>query len=221
MSNHFINTVTKQNSRRREEITTRHLTLINSRRGGPRALFIIFYFINRKKKLRSRTLLEWRCTFRVSRKQGSFRRVIFILLLLYSDLHCKLQKNNSSFTARTVFIIITVVKNKRKGKNSSARQDSICGHFLHVQKRYHKATKTFSKWLWETFTTQLASSSPLTLPKWLTLEICSKKPVKWHMHMETLLEEKVSDGLNSQLTTAEEIPQHSQMVFVLVQESSF
>ena len=41
------------------------------------------------------------------------------------------------------------------------------------------------------------------------------------MHMETLLEEKVSDGLHSQLTTAEEIPQHSQMVFVLVQESSF
>ena len=37
------------------------------------------------------------------------------------------------------------------------------------------------------------------------------------MHMETLLEEKVSDGLHSQLTTAEEIPQHSQMVFVLVQ----
>ena len=40
--------------------------------------------------------------------------------------------------------------------------------------------------------------------------------------METLLEEKVTDGLHSQLTTAEEIPQHSQivlvqMVFVLVQ----
>ena len=40
--------------------------------------------------------------------------------------------------------------------------------------------------------------------------------------METLLEEKVSDGLHSQLTTAEEIPQHSQtvlvqMVFALVQ----
>ena len=37
-----INTFTKQNNRRREEITTRHLTLMNSRRGEPRALFIIF-----------------------------------------------------------------------------------------------------------------------------------------------------------------------------------
>ena len=46
------------------------------------------------------------------------------------------------------------------------------------------------------------------------------------MHMETLLDEKVSDGLHSQLTTAEDIPQNSQIVlvervFVLVQGSLF
>ena len=40
--------------------------------------------------------------------------VIFISLLLYSDLYCK--KNYSYFTAQTIVIMITVVKNKRKKK---------------------------------------------------------------------------------------------------------
>ena len=44
-----INTLTKQNNRRRKE-KTRHLAMMNSRRGEPRVLFITFYLINRKKK---------------------------------------------------------------------------------------------------------------------------------------------------------------------------
>ena len=63
-------------------------------------------------------------------------RVIFISLLLYSDLYCK---KMTHLTAQTVVIMITVVKNKRKKKErkkyiSSARFEprtlSSCSHTL-------------------------------------------------------------------------------------------
>ena len=81
-----INTFTKQNIWRREEITTRHFTMMNSRRGEPRALFITFYLINRKKlSIQNITRLK---VYISSFMQARYR-VIFIFLLLYSDLYCK------------------------------------------------------------------------------------------------------------------------------------
>ena len=93
---------------------------MNSQRGEPRALFITFYFIKRKKKAVDREHYSSEGVhfkFHVSKVHLYIYRVIFISLLLYSDLHCKLfKKNDSSFTAQTVVIMITVVKNKRRKK---------------------------------------------------------------------------------------------------------
>ena len=85
-----INTFTKQNNRRREEITTRQLTLMNSRRGESRALFITLYLINRKKAVDPEHHLSKgvHFGFHVSKVHLYFCRVIFISLLLYSDLYC-------------------------------------------------------------------------------------------------------------------------------------
>ena len=82
-----INTFTKQNNRRREEITTRHLTLMNSRRGEPRALFITFYLIKRKKAVdqEHHSSKGVHLGFHVSKVHLYICRVIFISLLLYSD----------------------------------------------------------------------------------------------------------------------------------------
>ena len=94
---------------------TRHLTLMNSRRGEPRTLFITFYLSKRKKAVDPEHHSSKGVHFGFLSKVHLYIcgcRVIFISLLLYSDLCCK--KNDSSFTAQTVVLMITVVKNKDK-----------------------------------------------------------------------------------------------------------
>ena len=72
-------------------MTTRHLTLMNSKSGEPRALFIILYLINRKNSVDP----EYHSSkgvhfgFHVRKVQLYMCRVIFITLLLYSDLYGK------------------------------------------------------------------------------------------------------------------------------------
>ena len=86
-----INTFAKQNKWRNEEIT-RHLAMMNSRRGEPRALLITFYLINRKKSRRYREHHSSKGVhfeFHASKVHSYTYRVIFISLLLYSDLYCK------------------------------------------------------------------------------------------------------------------------------------
>ena len=81
--------------------------MMNSRRGEPRALFITFYLINRKKAVdrKHHSIKGVHFEFHASKVHLYTCRVIFISLLLYSDLYCK--KNDSPFTAQTVVIMIT------------------------------------------------------------------------------------------------------------------
>ena len=73
MSKNCINAFKKQNSDNTYVVQGGNFSLTNSRTEEPCALFITFYLINRgKKSLRSRTLLEYRLTFQVSFKRGSF-----------------------------------------------------------------------------------------------------------------------------------------------------
>ena len=73
-----------------EEIT-RHLAMMNTRRGKPCALFITFYLINRKKAVDPEN--HWtkgvHFEFHASKDHSYTYRVILITLLLYSDLYCK------------------------------------------------------------------------------------------------------------------------------------
>ena len=100
-----INTFTKQNNRRRKE-KTRHLAMMNSRRGKPRALFITFYLINRKKST------PWQNNF--------------ISLLLYSDLYCE-KKRLTFYGSNSCYNDSKIKMKERKGKekNTSVWQDSI------------------------------------------------------------------------------------------------
>ena len=88
-----INTFAKQNKWPwRKEGITRHLAMMNSRRGEPRALFITFYLINRTKSRRYREHHSSKGVhfeFHASKVHSYTYRVIFISLLLYSDLYCK------------------------------------------------------------------------------------------------------------------------------------
>ena len=64
--------------------------MMNSR-GEPRALFITFYLINRKKAVdpEHHSTKGVHFEFHVSKDHSYTYRVIFISLLLYSDLYCK------------------------------------------------------------------------------------------------------------------------------------
>ena len=88
-----INTFAKQNKWPwRKEGITRHLAMMNSRRGEPRALFITFYLINRTKSRRYRehhSSKDVHFEFHASKVHSYTYGVIFISLLLYSDLYCK------------------------------------------------------------------------------------------------------------------------------------
>ena len=66
-----INTFTKENNRRREEITTRHLTLMNSGRGEPRTLLLLFTSSIEKKAV-DREHHSSKGVHIVSCKQGPF-----------------------------------------------------------------------------------------------------------------------------------------------------
>ena len=65
--------------------------MMNTRRGKPCALFITFYLINRKKAVdpvnHSTKGVDFE--FHASKDHSYTYQVIFISLLLYSDLYCK------------------------------------------------------------------------------------------------------------------------------------
>ena len=58
-----------------------HLTLMNSRRGEPCALFITFHLVNRKRAVDPEHLLSKGVHFGVSCKQGSF---VYMLGYIYN-----------------------------------------------------------------------------------------------------------------------------------------
>ena len=95
--------------------------MMNSRRREPRALFITFYLINRKKAVdpEHHSSKGVNFGFHVSKVHLYICRVIFISLLLYSDLYCK--KMTHLFTAQTVVIVITAVKSKREKKRKGLK----------------------------------------------------------------------------------------------------
>ena len=65
--------------------------MMNTRRGKPRALFITFYLINRKKAVdpEHHSTKGVHFEFHASKVHSYTYGVIFISLLLYSDLYCK------------------------------------------------------------------------------------------------------------------------------------
>ena len=65
--------------------------MMNLRRGEPRALFNTFYLINRKKAVdpEHHSTKGVHFEFHASKDHSYTYRVIFISLLLYSDLYCK------------------------------------------------------------------------------------------------------------------------------------
>ena len=99
---------------------------MNSRRGEPRALFITFYLINRKKAVdpEHHSSKGVHFGFHVSKVHLYICRVIFISLLLYSDLYCK--KMTHLFTAQTVVIVMTEVKSKREKKRKGLKIQRSC-----------------------------------------------------------------------------------------------
>ena len=106
---------TKQNIRRREEITTRRLAMINSRRGEPYALFITFYLINRKKPLiQNITRLK---VYILSFMQARFIR-IHTMLYLYPCFFIltSIVKNDSSFYGSSSCYNDNKIKMKEKNR---------------------------------------------------------------------------------------------------------
>ena len=144
-----INTFAKQNKWPwRKEGITRHLAMMNSRRGEPRALFITFYLINRTKSRRYREHHSSKGVhfeFHASKVHSYTYRVVFISLLLYSDLYCKkwliFYGSSSCYNDNKI-----KMKEKKKERKNILPFGKIRSRetFRCTQGRYHKTTKAFS-----------------------------------------------------------------------------
>ena len=101
--------------------------MMNTRRGKPCALFITFYLINRKKAVdpENHSTKGVHFEFHASKDHSYTYRVIFISLLLYSDLYCKkgliFYGSSSCYNDNN----INMKGKKGKEKHTSVWRDSI------------------------------------------------------------------------------------------------
>ena len=121
--------------------------MMNSRRGEPRALFTTFYLINRKKAVdpEDHSTKGIHFEFHASKAHSYTYRVIFISLLLYSDLYCKkwliFYGSSSCYNDNKI-----KMKEKKKERKNILPFGKIRSRetFRCTQGRYHKTTKAFS-----------------------------------------------------------------------------
>ena len=121
--------------------------MMNLRRGEPRALFITFYLINRKKAVdpEHHSTKGVHFEFQASKVHSYTYGVIFISLLLYSDLYCKkwliFYGSSSCYNDNKI-----KMKEKKKERKNILPFGKIRSRetFRCTQGRYHKTTKAFS-----------------------------------------------------------------------------